>query len=117
MAALQEVFAVLLGAESEARRTVEEARREAEEILRKNKEAFTTQRENRLLAAREQARSIVDSARAAAEAEVSQITEQGQQERARMEKRFQENCPAVISTLVAEVAESALRNLQNKEAH
>ncbi len=109
MAALQEVLAVLLGAESEARSEMEESRNEAERVVRKAKDAFSQERERRLAAAREQAKSVLEVARAAADAEGGQILHLGQQELARMRERFDENVQGLVTTLVAEVAESCCR--------
>ena len=53
MAALQEVLAVLLGAEGEARSEIEESRNEAERVVRRAKDAFSQERERRLAAARD----------------------------------------------------------------
>ena len=106
MAALQEVLAVLLGAESEARSEIEEARNEAERTVRKAKDAFSQERDRRLAGAREQAKSILDVARTAADAEGGQILQMGQQELARMRERFDENIQNLVTSLVTEVAES-----------
>lgn len=109
MAALQEVLAVLLGAESEARSEIEEARNEAERSVRKAKDAFSQERERRLAGAREQAKSLLEMARTAADTESGQILKMGTQELDRMRERFDENIRDLVEALAAEVAESCCR--------
>jgi len=112
VAALQEVLAVLLGAEGEARSEIEESRNEAERVVRRAKDAFSQERERRLAAAREQAKAVLDLARPAADAEGGQILQMGQQDLDRMRERFDENVQGLVATLVAEVAESYRRKAE-----
>ncbi|HQF91943.1 MAG TPA: ATPase, partial [Synergistaceae bacterium] len=98
MAALQEVLAVLLGAEGEARSEIEESRNEAERVVRRAKDAFSQERERRLAAAREQAKAVLDLARSAADAEGGQILQMGQQDLDRMRERFDENVQGLVAT-------------------
>jgi len=112
VAALQEVLAVLLGAEGEARSEIEESRNEAERVVRRAKDAFSQERERRLAAAREQAKAVLDLARSAADAEGGQILQMGQQDLDRMRERFDENVQGLVATLVAEVAESYRRKAE-----
>ncbi len=100
---------MLVGAESEAKRLLEEARAKADSILNAAKGKTASEREDRLRAARDQAKAIVESARSAAEAEAQQIASLGAQERAQIEKRFRESAPQVIKALAQEIAEAYVR--------
>lgn len=102
MSALQEVLTVLLGAESEAKRIVEEARSESAVLRRTTQDKFTTERENRMNSAREQAKSLMENALAAAQTEAKQILDLGKEERARVTKRFDENIDAVVASVIKE---------------
>ncbi len=108
MSALQEVLAVLLGAESEANHLIEEGRTEADRISKSIRDEFAQEREHRLRAAREQAKAIVESARSSAEVEAAQILSMAQQEAAALTRRFEENGRDVVKTLVAEIASQYL---------
>lgn len=108
MSALQEVLTVLLGAESEAKRIVEEAKSESAVLLRTTQDKFTSERENRMNAAREQAKSLMENALAAAQTEAKQILDLGREERARIAKRFDENIDAVVASVVTETVDKIL---------
>jgi vacuolar-type H+-ATPase subunit H len=108
LSALQEVLAVLLGAESEANHLIEEGRDEADRISKSVREKFAQEREHRLRAAREQAKAIVESARSSADVESAQILSMAQQEAAALTRRFEENGRGVVKTLVAEIASQYL---------
>ena len=109
MAALQETLAVLLGAETEAKRVVSEARTESEDLRRTAQDKFALEREHRMASARQQATSLLETARTAAETEAAQILDLGKKERERMAQRFAENARAVAQALAAETAERILR--------
>ena len=72
MSTLQEVLAVLLGAESEAKRIVGDSKNEAESMLQTAQEKFSSERTSRMAAARGQAKDLMEprqgGARAYAEA-------------------------------------------------
>lgn len=102
MSALQEVLAVLLGAESEAKRIVDEAKMESAGLLRNTQDKFAAERENRMASAREQARGVMENALAAAETEAKQILDLAKEERGRINKRFEENVDAVVSSVITE---------------
>lgn len=104
MSSLQEVLTLLLGAESEARRKSEEARAEAEEIIARTRQDFQREREDRLSAAREQALGLIESAENAAEAEVRQIVNLGQQEAQDLTERFGAYARETVDSLVDEMA-------------
>lgn len=108
MSALQEVLAVLLGAESEAKRIVDEAKSEYTNLLRVTQEKFTGERENRMSAAREQAKGIMGNALSAAQTEAKQILDLGKEERDRVARRFNENLDAVVGSVVAETVDRIL---------
>lgn len=109
MAALQETLAVLLGAEGEAKRVVSEAKGEAEGLIRSSQDKFAQERDHRMAGARQQAASLLENARTAAETEASQILDLGKAERDRMTQRFGENARMVVQALAAETAERILR--------
>lgn len=109
MPELQEILAVLLGAESEAKRVQEDAKMESESLVRTAQDKFMVQREHRMAAAREQALGLLQSARSAAESEAAQVTEMGKKERERTGTRFSENVRAVVTALATEVADRAIR--------
>ncbi|WP_352402286.1 hypothetical protein [Synergistes jonesii] len=106
MSTLQEVLAVLLGAESEAKRIVDDSKLEAEAMLQTAQEKFASERANQMASAREQAKSIMETALSSAKTEAVQIANLGKEERARMQKRFEENVEPVIDSMVSETAES-----------
>lgn len=108
MSTLQEILAVLLGAESEARRIVDESKNDCENYLRSVQDKFAGQRANEMTAAREQAKSVMDTALNAAKTEAEQITALGRDERDRMRRRYDENADAVIDSMVSEIAENLI---------
>jgi len=108
MSALQEVLAVLLGAESEAKRIVDEAKNESASLLRATQDNFTAERENRMNAAREQAKSVMENALSAAQTEARQILDLVKEERERISRRFDDNIDAVVGSVVTETAERIL---------
>ena len=106
MSTLHEVLAVLLGAESEAKRIVDDSKNEAESLLRTAQDKFAAERTNQMASAREQAKGIMETALNSAKTEAAQIAGLGKEERTRMQKRFEENVDAVIYSIVSETAES-----------
>ncbi|MDO5116161.1 MAG: hypothetical protein Q4D58_08710 [Synergistaceae bacterium] len=105
MSTLQEVLAVLLGAESEAKRIVDDSKSDAESLLRSAQEKFAAERASQMESAREQAKGIMETALNSAKTEAAQIAGLGKEERARMQKRFEENVEPVIDSMVSETAE------------
>lgn len=105
MSTLQEVLAVLLGAESEAKRIVEDSRYESDSYLRTAQEKFSMERANQMASAREQANGLMETALSSAKTEAEQIVALGKEERARMQKRFDENVGPIIDSMVSEMAE------------
>lgn len=105
MSTLQEVLAVLLGAESEAKRIVDDSRNESDCFLRTAQEKFAGERTNQMASAREQAKGIMETALNSARTEADQIASLGKEERARMQRRFEENADPVIDSMVSEIAE------------
>ena len=108
MSALQEVLAVLLGAESEAQRIVEDAKNSSTGVMKTTQDVFTPERENRMAAVREQAKSIMANALTAAQTEAGQILDLGREERERMNKRFEENVDTVIASVLAETVDKIM---------
>lgn len=109
MSTLHEVLAVLLGAESEAKRIVSDSKNESDSILRSAQEKFAGERTNQMASAREQAKSVMDTALNAAKTEAQQIADLGKEERARMQRRFEENVEPVINSMVSEIAENYIK--------
>ena len=105
MGTLQEVLAVLLGAESEAKRIVEDSKNESAGFLRTAQEKVSMERTNQMASAREQAKGVMETALSAAKTEADQIADLGKDERTRMQKRFEENADPVIASMVSEIAE------------
>ena len=105
MGTLQEVLAVLLGAESEAKRIVEDTKNESAGFLRAAQEKFAMERVNQMASAREQAKGLMETALNSARTEAEQIAVLGKEERTRMQKRFEENADPVIHSMVSEIAE------------
>ena len=105
MGTLQEVLAVLLGAESEAKRIVDDSKNESEGFLRSAQEKFSMERANQMASAREQAKGIMETALNSAWTEAEQIADLGKEERIRMQKRFEENADPVIDSMISEIAE------------
>lgn len=104
MSRLQEVLSVLLGAESEASRIVEEAKKQSSDVIKITQDSFEPQRKGRMASARESAKSIIANAREAAETEAAQIVKQGAEERAKVEERYRNTSDAIISAMIAETA-------------
>ena len=105
MGTLQEVLAVLLGAESEAKRIVEDSKSESDGFLRSAQEKFAMERTNQMASAREQAKGIMETALNSARTEAELIADLGKEERIRMQKRFEENVDPVIDSMISETAE------------
>lgn len=105
MTTLQEVLAVILGAEAEAKRIVADSRDEAENYLKTTQERFSLERLNQMESAREQAKTIMDTALNAAKTESVQISNLGKEERDRIKKRFEENVDSVVNLMATEIAE------------
>ena len=105
MGTLQEVLAVLLGAESEAKRIVEDSKSESDGFLRSAQEKFAMERTNQMASAREQAKGIMETALNSARTEAEQIADLGKEERIRMQKLFEENVDPVIDSMISETAE------------
>lgn len=108
MSTLQEVLTVLLGAESEAKRAVEESKKECSGYLRSVQEKFAGQRESEIEAAREQAKSIIGNATNAAKTETEQIIAVGKDERERIQRHYDNNIDALIGSMAAEAAENLI---------
>ena len=104
MSTLHEVLAVLLGAEAEATRIVEDSKAEAEAMLQTARDKFSSERTDNMASAREQAKNIMETALNSAKTEAAQIAGIGKEERARMQKRFDENVEPVIDAIVSETA-------------
>ncbi|MDR1874360.1 MAG: hypothetical protein LBQ90_05005 [Synergistaceae bacterium] len=101
---LPEVLGVLLKAEDEALEMKNAAEQEAREIIRKTHEKFVQEQEVRLVAAREEARIQVESARQAAEMDALHIAELARKGREKMQALFEEKTPDLIARLAEEVA-------------
>jgi F-type H+-transporting ATPase subunit b len=108
MSALQEVLTVLLGAEGEARRIVEDAKSESAEVIKTTQEIFTPDRASKMASAREQAKSLMANALASAETEAKQILDLGREERDRVNRRFGENVDSVVAAVLAETVDRIL---------
>jgi len=108
MSALQEVLTVLLGAESEARRIVEDAKSESTGVIKTTQEIFIPDRESKMLMAREQAKSLMANALASAQTEARQILDLGSEEREQVNRHFEENADIVIAALLAETVDKIL---------
>ncbi|MEG1642181.1 MAG: hypothetical protein RR272_03620 [Synergistaceae bacterium] len=105
MSTLQEVLAVLLGAESEAKRIVSDSRSETGSYLKTTQEKFSVERQNQMESAREQAKTIMDTSLNSAKTESEQIANLGKEERERIKKRFEENVDSVVNLMASEIAE------------
>jgi F-type H+-transporting ATPase subunit b len=108
MSALQEVLSVLLGAEAEAKRIVEDANTESSSVIKTTQDVFIPDREVRMSSAREQAKSVVANALESAETEAKLIANLGREERDRVAKRFEKNVDAVVSALLSETVDKIL---------
>ncbi len=108
MATLQESLAVLLGADNEARRMVDEARIEADGLMHSARVRFAEVRKDRMDATQEQSKSLMESVLASAKAEAEQILTSGKEERERTVRRFEENADMVIASLKADLVERIL---------
>lgn len=105
MTTLQEVLAVLLGAESEAKRIVADSKNEAGTYMKATQEKFSLERLNQMESAREQAKTIMETSLNAAKTESVQISNMGKEERDRIQKRFEENVDSVVNLMSTEIAE------------
>lgn len=102
MSRLQEVLSVLLGAESEASRVIEEAKKLSAEVVKDTQESFDPQRKGKMASARETAKSIMANAHEAAETEADQIRGLGIEEREKIMRRYHSSVDSVISAMVEE---------------
>ena len=109
MSTLQEVLAVLLGAESEAKRIVGDSKTESAELLRMAQEKFTKERANQIASAREQAKEIMTTAVNAAKAEADQIADLSKEEMKRIQTRFDQNVDTVVTSMVSDIAEKYVK--------
>ncbi|MDR3332714.1 MAG: hypothetical protein LBT08_08795 [Synergistaceae bacterium] len=108
MSALQEVLAVLLGAEAEAKRIVEDAKVESANVVKTTHDIFVPDREVKMSSAREQAKSMMENALTSAQTEAKQILDLGKEERERVLKRFEENADAVVASVLTETVDRIL---------
>lgn len=108
MSALQEVLTVLLGAESEAKRIVEDAKTESVGVIKTAQEIFIPDRESRMVSVREQAKSLMANALTSAQTEAKQILDLGREERERVNRRFEENVDTVVAAVLAETVDKVL---------
>jgi F-type H+-transporting ATPase subunit b len=108
MSAIQEVLTVLLGAESEAKRIVEDAKSDSVGVIKTTQEIFIPDRESKMVFAREQAKSLMANALLSAQTEAKQILDLGREERERVNKRFEENVDTVVSAVLAETVDKIL---------
>lgn len=102
---LDQVLSVLLDAEDEAERTVEESRRQAATLLEGVKRAFYAESEQRLATAREQARTRMEGARATSEDEARHLSQLAQQERNALANHARERMEPLARDVAREVAE------------
>lgn len=109
MSSLQEFLTLLLGAESEARRKTEEARIQTENVLTKARQDFQQEREARLAAVRDQAKTLIEATEKSTEAEIRQIQSQEQHETEGMAERFKTHVGDVVKTIVEETAAEFIR--------
>jgi F-type H+-transporting ATPase subunit b len=108
MSALQEVLTVLLGAESEARRIVEDAKAESVGVIKTTQEIFIPDRESKMISVREQAKNLIANALLSAQTEAKQILDLGHEERERVNRRFEENVDTVVASVLAETVDKIL---------
>ena len=101
---LSEVVEVLLKAEDEAGEMRDEAERQAKAILRKAHEKFAQDQEARLNAAREEARTQVESAKHSVEMETQHIAELAQKTREKMQEHFDKSAPELIAKMTEKTA-------------
>ena len=106
--ALQEALSVLLGAESEAKRIIEEAQTEAASIIRSAQDKFSVEREHRVARSREQAKSILETSLVAAQTEAEQIASLTKEELKRIEQRFNDNADSIVEALLKETTDGIL---------
>ncbi|GAB6281134.1 MAG: hypothetical protein STSR0007_13030 [Thermovirga sp.] len=109
MSSLQEFLTLLLGAEGEARRRAEEARIQTEEVIAKARQDFQQEREARLAAVRDQAKTLIEAAEKSTEAEIRQIQSQERQETEGMAVRFKTHVGNVVETIAEETAAAFIR--------
>lgn len=101
---MSEVLEVLLKAEDEALEMKNSAEHEARDLIRKAHEKFAEEQEATLLAAREEARSQVESARQSVEMDALHISDLARRGREKMQEHFDKKTPALIAGLAGEVA-------------
>lgn len=108
MISLEETMAVFLGAESEAKRLVQEAREEADAMVRKGQDDFMRERDMRISSARQRASAVLDNARNASQKEAEEIIRNGKARRERMLQAFEEHAQEVARAIAIEEAEAIL---------
>lgn len=102
MSVLQDALSVLIGAETEAARMVEDAAAQSAGVVKIAKDSFAPNRMSKMDNARERAKSIVANAASAADEEARRIAEAGRAERERIEGSYSSNIDRAIESLIAE---------------
>lgn len=103
---LQEVLAVLLGTEAEAKRILQDSKTEAGSFLQEAQDKFTKDRTLQIGHARQRADEIMQTAVNDSKTEAAQIAEIGKTERDSLTETFKKGIDPLIDALVSEVAES-----------
>ncbi len=109
MSNLQEVITALLGAEAEAKHTVEQASKDAENSLRAAQENFRGKRAAEMELAHKRINEIMQTARSDAQTEAAQITETARAGRENLTNRFNRSADAVTEAVALEIAEGYKR--------
>ena len=110
---LPEVVDAILKTEEEAGKMRRATEREAKAILQKAHDKFAQEQEARLNAAREEARTQVESARHSVDMETLHIAELAQKTREKMQEHFDSRVPE----LIAKMAEKTAMELAGHAAH
>ena len=92
-------------AEDEAGEMRDSAEREAGEILREARDKFARERESRLNAVREEARTQMESAGRSVDMETRRIAELAQKTREKMREHFDARVPELIAGMAEKTAQ------------
>ena len=109
MSKLQEVITALLGAEAEAKRTVEQASKDAENCLREAQENFRDRRAAEMEFAHKQINDIMQTAKNDVQTETAKLNEAARAERENLTNRFNRSADAITEALALEIAEGYKR--------
>jgi len=112
MSKLEDILSELMEADTEAKNMVEASSAEAEAILQTAKSSFEDSSAKKLNATQAQANSIMESVLGGIDAQVAQMTDEANEQRAKFVSDFEKTMPQVVATIVSEIADGCRRKAE-----